>query len=90
VLLGLGVLEGRLVRWRTTAKFQIEMEPSPELSHNIKRHLQELRLPRRSWRVSKVRGSFSGFLVTMGPDSRLDELQNRLMAEPGVISLVRL
>jgi putative Mg2+ transporter-C (MgtC) family protein len=90
VLLGLGVLEGRLVRWRTTAKFQIEMEPSPELSHNIKRHLQELGLPRRSWRVSKVRGSFSGFLVTMGPDSRLDELQNRLMAEPGVISLVRL
>jgi putative Mg2+ transporter-C (MgtC) family protein len=90
VLSGLGIVEDRLVRWRTTAKFQIEMEPSPDLSRNIKQHLRELDLPRRTWRVSKVHGSFSGFLVTIGPESRLEELQNRIMAEPGVTSLVRL
>jgi putative Mg2+ transporter-C (MgtC) family protein len=90
VLVGLGMLEDRLVRWRTTAKFHIEMEPSPVLNRAIKQHLLELGLPRRTWRVSKRRGAFIGYLVTMGPESRLEELQNRIMAEPQVTALVRL
>jgi putative Mg2+ transporter-C (MgtC) family protein len=89
VLLGLGFAESRVARWRTTAKFQIKMEPSPELSRAIKQHLRELDLPRRTWRISKVQGAYTGYLVTVGPEQRLEELQKRIMAEPGVISLVR-
>ncbi len=90
VLLGLERVETALARWRTTAKFHIEMIPSPELNHAIKQHLRDLDLPRRSWRISKTRHAFTGLLVTVGPEAQLEELQNRIMAEEGVRSLVRL
>jgi putative Mg2+ transporter-C (MgtC) family protein len=90
VLLGLSWVEELVATWRTTANLQIEMEPSPELSRAIKADVRELGLYRKSWRVNKVEGSFIGFLEVVGPDSKVDELYKKLMAEPGVKSLQRL
>ena len=90
VLFGLSIAEKRIATWRSTAKFQIEMIPSPELTKAIKDLLRELGLDRRSWRVNKMQDGFVGFLKVTGPERKLDELQKRLMAETGVISLQRL
>ncbi len=89
-LLGLGLVEDALERWRTTGKYQIDIDQSAELSRRIDEYVREFGLRRRSWRVSKHAHGYTGVLVAFGPRERLDALQRRLMAEPGVLSLVRL
>lgn len=90
VLLGLSHVEEYIANWRTTAKFQLDMVPSPELNRAIKQRVRELGLYRKSWRISKTPEGFTGFLVVVGPEGQLDRLQKALMAEEGVKSLVRL
>lgn len=90
VLIGLSVAEERIANWRSTAKFQIEMQPSAELSKAIKARVREAGLYRKSWQVSKLRDGYAGFLEIIGPEYKIDQLQNKLMAEPGIKSLRRL
>ncbi len=90
VLFGLSVAEDAIATWRTTARFHIEMDPSPELNKAIKRRVRELGIYRRSWRVSKTPEGFVGFLKVIGPEHKLVELQKTLMSEPGVKLLRRL
>ena len=47
-LLGLSYVEDTIANWRTTAKFQVEMEPSPELNRAIKQRCA------RIWSVSPL------------------------------------
>jgi len=89
-LFGLSIVEEHLANWRTTAKFQIEMEPSTEISRMIKQRVRELGLYRKSWQVSKTPDGFTGFLEIIGPEKQLEEFQKSVMAEPGVKSLERL
>ena len=88
-LFGLSFVEERVAHWRTTAKIQIEMLPSLELNRAIKQRVRELKLHRKSWRVSKTPDGFVGFLEVIGPEKLLEELQNGIMSEPGVKSLER-
>jgi len=90
ILFGLTVVENRIANWRTTVKFEIKMEASPELSQAIKERLKELRLRRKSWLISKTVDGFTGFLEVSGPEARVDRLHNALLAEPGIKSLTRL
>ena len=90
VLFALSLAEDRIAAWRTTAKFFIDMEPSPELSKAIKMWVRELGLHRSAWDVSKTADGFTGYLEVVGPEPKLDELQNRIMAENEVKSLRRL
>jgi putative Mg2+ transporter-C (MgtC) family protein len=90
VLFGLSFVEEVVANWRTTAKFELVMEPSPELNRAVKKRVRELGLYRRSWRISKTSDGFAGYLEVTGPEWALDELHKRLMLEDGVTSLVRL
>jgi hypothetical protein len=90
VLFGLDVVENQIQVWRTTAKFEIEMIPSPDLNRAIKRRVRELGLYQRSWQLNKTADGFVGILEVTGPESNLDELQKTLMHEDGVKALVRL
>ena len=90
VLFGLSLVEETIGAWRTTARFHIDMQPSSELSRAVNRHVRELSLYRKAWRVNKTPQGFAGYLRVVGPESKLDELQRRIMAEEGVQSLHRL
>ncbi|MFH1748784.1 MAG: MgtC/SapB family protein [Planctomycetota bacterium] len=90
VLFGLSFVEEAIANWRTTAKFQIVMEPSPELNSAIKQHVRKMGLYRKAWRISKAPEGFVGFLKVIGPEQKLLELQKQLILEEGVKSLQRL
>ena len=90
VLLGLSMAERYIAVWRNTARFQVEIDEAAELTKALVALLHELGLDRKYWRINKSRDGLVGLLKVVGPEPKLEELQNRLMIEPGVKSLQRL
>jgi putative Mg2+ transporter-C (MgtC) family protein len=90
VLVCLSLVEGRVGRWRTTAHFQIEMDASADLRKTIQQRMRECGVCQKSWTLNKTRDGLTAFLEVTGPEPQLEELQDKLIAEPGIQSLQRL
>ncbi len=90
VLFGLGVVEGWIDRYRSTATFVLEFDPRNGAQEVISRALRGCGVKRRTTRVSKTAEGITYTMKLAGAPESLNRLERALLAEPTIRELKRL
>ncbi len=89
VLFGLGYAERSIGQMRSTARFEMEFDPTFAARETIDRLVREAGVRRRSWSVAKTRERFLGRLTVVGPAAKLEKLEQALMQERAIWAVRR-
>jgi len=90
VLFGLGYAEASISRLHSVARFELELDPSPEAKQAVERLVRDAGVQRRGWTLSKTPQRLVGRLIVGGSASRLEKLEQALMQEKLVRAVKRL
>ncbi len=78
ILFGLAHVEQWMSRWRTTARFELKLEPTREAGQHIEELVRSMGLVCERWNIFRGDSIYLGKLRVTGPIARIDELQDAL------------
>ncbi len=90
VLFGLGAVEARIERYRSTATFVLEFDPHNGAQEVLRRTLKACGVKRRSTRMAKTAEGITYTMKVAGPPDSLNRLEHALLAEGAIRGLKRL
>jgi len=90
VLLGLGVMEARITRWRSLATFEVELNPADDAEQVVQRLIDQAGLKRRLWTWIRTGEGLACRVTVIGSAERLALLEQLFLREAGVRTFKRL
>lgn len=90
MLFGLGLAEGRIARWRTVGRFEVEVNPAVDAKKLIRRIGRHAGVRMKVWSVTKTPDAGIAWFKAQGSASTLRELERALLHDESIRTLKRL